>query len=303
VSTALLVNPASGRGRGGRLLDAARQAFAREAVTDVRLTTAAGDEAVQVQRALDDGVTTLAVLGGDGTWSKAAIAVHRAGAGDTMRLAFLQSGTGNDFVKNLAAPASDLAAMARLAARGGPERRVDLGAIDHGETRTHFLNCAGFGFDVQVLERTLRGGALSGPLVYVAAALTELFTFRGVRAAVHHVGDGVRERFLMVFMNGHHFGGAFHIAPGADVGDGALDAVGVANLSPLARAALFARVLRGTHLTHRQVHAARAPDFALTFDSPPAFEVDGELVHATSNHVRVRCVPAALRVLTGAAPG
>ncbi len=299
MSIALLVNPASGRGRGGRLLHAARRAFAAEGITDVRLTTAAGDEVAQVQRALDDGVTTLAVLGGDGTWSKSAIAVHRAGAGSTMRLAFLQSGTGNDFVKNLAAPARDLAAMARLTARGGTERLVDLGVIDHGETRTHFLNCAGFGFDVQVLERTTRGGRLSGPLVYVTAALTELFTFGGVRAAVPHADDGMRERFLMVFMNGHHFGGAFHIAPGADVSDGALDAIGVANLAPLARAALFTRVLLGTHLTHPDVHTARAARFTLAFESPPAFEVDGELVRATAPHVAVQCVPAALRVIAG----
>jgi diacylglycerol kinase (ATP) len=57
---------------------------------------------------------TIVVAGGDGTWSKAAVALARAGS--PARMAFVAAGTGNDFAKNLRAPARDIEAMA--AARG-----------------------------------------------------------------------------------------------------------------------------------------------------------------------------------------
>ena len=296
---ALICNPASGRGRGARLIPEARAAFAAVGITDVRITECAGDEARLIRAALDDGCDTIAVLGGDGTWGKCAAAL--AACGGAARLAFLRGGTGNDFAKNFPAPAGDFKAMAQLVAHGGTEWRVDMGRVESGRNSGQgdwFLNIAGFGFDVTVLERVERGGKLRGPLVYVYSALRELFAYRGFTVTSPHVG-GHATQLMLVIANGQHFGGVFHIAPGALVTDGRLDAIVVKNIGALARLPLFAAVVRGTHLSHPAVQVAKAGEFTMQFATPPSFEVDGELRTAASPEIRVVCVPGAVRVLGG----
>ena len=295
----LICNPAAGRGRGARLIPEARAAFASVGITDVRITECAGDESRLTRAAVDDGCDTIAVLGGDGTWGKCA--AELAASGSSARLAFLRGGTGNDFAKNFPAPAGDFKAMAELVAHGGMEWRVDMGRVDGGRSSDQgdwFLNIAGFGFDVTVMERVVRGDKLSGPLVYVASALRELFAYRGFTVTSPHVGSDATQ-LMLVIANGQHFGGAFHIAPTALVTDGQLDAIVVKNMGALARLPLFAAVVRGTHLSHPAVQVAKAGEFTLQFATAPSFEVDGELRTATSPELRIVCVPGAVRVLGG----
>lgn len=288
----LIANPAAGRGRGARLLPGVAAAFARHGITDVRLTVAPGDEARQVRGALDAGCDTIAVLGGDGTWSKTAAAV--AAAGGAARLAFVAAGTGNDFVKNLPEPSRDAEAMARLVAGNGAapaEWRIDMAAVN-GEL---FLNVVGFAFDVAVLARVERTRHASGSAVYAYAALRELLFYRGLEASLD---GGPRERHLLLaFANGAYFGGAFHVAPGARIDDGQLDAVVIPDIGRLARPGLLARAARGTHVAHPRVCVARAAAFTLAFDQPPLYEADGELRRASAPDVRVESRPGALRVL------
>ncbi len=287
--TCLIANPAAGRGRGARLLPRTARAFAGAGITDVRLTEAPGDEARQVRLALDAGCDTLAVLGGDGTWGKAAAELARLGA--PARLAFLAAGTGNDFVKNLATPAHDPDAMARLVAGGSSERRVDMAAVDD----ELFLNVAGFGFDVAVLLRAERTRWSGGAVSYLIAALRELPAYRGLPVAID---DGPSEPCLILaFANGAYVGGVFHIAPTARVNDGLLDAIAVADVGRAGRPGLLVRAARGTHLRHPRVTLRRNRSFRLRFREPPAYEADGELRHAAAREVRVDVRPGILRVV------
>ena len=296
-STVVLVNPASGRGAGARCLERLRALFAAHGITDIRTTNAPGDEARVVQEAVRDGAGTIAVAGGDGTWGKAAVALARLGS--PARMAFLANGTGNDFAKNLPAPAHDHAAMAALiagGATGGQEQRVDLGAVDD----QWFLNVAGFGFDVATLITSENTSWLRGNTVYIYAALKQLLFYRGFAVRADVFGDAApRLRMMLTVSNGLNFGGAFRIAPAARVDDGELDFVSIGDVHRLLRLPLFAGALRGAHLSHPKVHAVRAAAATLTFDAPPDFELDGELHHAASSTVAITTVPRVLRVLVG----
>jgi diacylglycerol kinase (ATP) len=286
----ILYNPASGRDNGARAIVPIRAAFARCGFTDVRGTTHAGDEARLVATAIADGVETIVVVGGDGTWSNCAVPLAKAGS--PARMALLAAGTGNDFAKNLGLDPRDPRALAeRLADGGVRERRVDLGRVDD----TWFLNVAGFGFDVAVLRASMKYRRLRGPAVYVATALQEIFGYPGLPIAVD--GGAPRPHLLAVFSNGKHFGGAFHIAPGARVDDGALDAILIADVPKLARLPLLARAIVGKHLASRHVTHRRTASMRLSFAEAPWFEVDGELRRAAGPTVEVAIVPAALRVV------
>lgn len=270
-------------------------AFARQGISDFRSTESPGDEARLVHQALDDGAETIVAVGGDGTWGKCAVALAKAGS--PARMAFVAAGTGNDFAKNLRAPARDLNAMAQLIASGGVERRVDLGRVDDA----WFANVAGLGFDVAVLHATKRVRLLRGPSVYVVAALRELFEFHGLEARIQGMlgvdPQPMRRRLMLVIANGKEFGGAFRIAPDARVDDGRLDAVLFADGVRAGRLPLLARTLMGTHMKHPAVSHTAAASFTITCRNRPWLELDGELHQAARETITVACVPGALRVL------
>lgn len=291
----VIVNPAAGRGRGARMMPEIRAAFAAVGVSDLETTGAAGDERALARRALDRGCATLVAVGGDGTWSNVAGAILDSGA--DCRLALLAAGTGNDFAKTVGAPAGDLAATARLAVEG-PDTQVDVGRVEG----RHFLNIAGFGFDIAVLEDCARITWMSGEALYLVSALRQLFGYRGIEIEVASPrGRRERARHLMLIVaNAKHFGGSFHIAPQAELADGRLDAVSILDGPPLSRLGLFVAATRGTHVANPRVVIEQAPRFTLRFPEPPAYETDGEYRRAASTELEITCVPRALRVVTAA---
>lgn len=291
---AVVLNPAAGRGRGGRSADAIRGAFHAVGVSDFRQTTARGDEARLVREAIQDGCDTIVACGGDGTWGNCANAILASGA--DCRLALIATGTGNDFAKTAGAPARDYALTAQLAV-DGPDVRVDVGRIED----FHFLNVSGFGFDIAVLEAVDHIRWLKGDALYFYAALRELFAYGGISIDVAQDGAparGARGHLMLIVANAKHFGGTFRIAPQASLTDGKLDAIGILDASPLDRIRLFAAVPKGAHIGRPGVVSEQSARFTLRFASPPAYETDGEYRRARSETLVVSSVPAALRVVT-----
>lgn len=292
----LIANPAAGGGRAQRLLPAVRRAFDGVGARETVLTTRPGDEARCVRRALDGGADTIAILGGDGTWSKATGALLDAGAGAACRAVLLAGGTGNDFVAALGGQSRAWVTLARLAAEG-PDRSVDTVRVDG----RHALNAAGFGFDVGVLESLLRAGgigrAVPGPLRYRLAALPQIFRYQAMEFDPGD-GQGRRPLLLAVLANGFRYGGGLPIAPGARPDDGMIDLVTVDDVPALRRLLLFHAVLGGRHLSLGAVRTVRQRSFTLHFAAPPRFQIDGELHDARGSELRVDCVPGALRLVT-----
>jgi diacylglycerol kinase (ATP) len=293
-SVRVIVNPMAGHGKGGTMLPAIREAFAGVGVTGIETTRAAGEECALAERALAEGATTLVAVGGDGTWSNVANTILASGA--DCRLALLAAGTGNDFAKTLGAPVGDLAATARLAVEGD-DVRVDVGRIEG----RHFLNIAGFGIDIAVLEDVEKNPWLKQGSGYLVSALRQLLAFPGIEVEVTSP-RGCRERakhMMLIVANAKHFGGSFHIAPRAELADGLLDAISILDASPLGRIGLFVATTKGTHVGHRRVVTEQAERFTLRFPAPPAYETDGEYRRASSAELEIACVPKALRMVVG----
>ena len=166
VAVRLLLNPASGRGRGARARSAL-EALCRRHAVELEETSAAEDLARRARRAAEEGIERLLVGGGDGTWHWAAQGL----AGGETALAPIPLGTGNDLARELGFPLEAESAFA--AALAGSRDRIDLGRIDLGPTDSrkaeerYFCGVAGVGFDAAVAQyaRT-RVKLLRGPLVY-----------------------------------------------------------------------------------------------------------------------------------------
>jgi diacylglycerol kinase (ATP) len=288
----VIVNPAAGRGRGARTLPAIRAAFAAVGVTEIRATEVREGERAVAARAIADGFTTLVAAGGDGTWGNVANGILASGA--DVRLALIAAGTGNDFAKTVGAPMNDIPLTAKLAA-DGPDTRVDVGKIED----QFFLNIAGFGFDIAVLEDIPKIPMLRGDAVYIVSALRQIIGYGGVEIDVSTSARarGKQRHLMLVIANAKNFGGAFKIAPDASLSDGKLDAIAIYDAPALKRLKLFAAAVKGTHVTMPAVNVEQAAKFTLRFAAPPAYETDGEYRQAKSATLDVTCLPGALRVV------
>jgi diacylglycerol kinase (ATP) len=256
------------------------------------LTTRAGDEARLTAEAIGTGHETIVAVGGDGTWSNVGNAILASGR--RVRLGLVPGGTGCDLAKSLGIPPNDVRGCAAIVAQGRV-RSIDVGRIEN----RHFLNIAGFGYDVAVLEDSWSVAYLEGNLLYLYCALRQLRSFPGFSVEVASDGGPAQPRklLMLVVANARVFGGGFQIAPGADLADGQLDVVAFGNMGFWARLGIMRRLLAGTHESSASVALTRARALELRFDQPPAYETDGEWNRAASSLVRVESVPAALDVL------
>jgi diacylglycerol kinase (ATP) len=292
LNACLIANPAAGRGRGARLLPRVREALGTAGIHDVRLTRAPGHERDLAAAAAGEGIETIVALGGDGTWGNVARGILESGR--DARLVPIAAGTGNDFPHALQLPAHDPAAMSRIAAGDGSVR-VDVGWAND----LAFLNVAGLGLETEVLRALREIRTLTGPLVYVAAALPLLRSYRGLNASIQNGSElpgPMHQWCAIVVSNGPRFGGGFRVAPGATVTDGKVDLIAVRDAQPLRRLQLFVRARLGTHIGQPEVTRSPVNNVTFRFDEPPLLDTDGELHQIGSTDLRVRVQAGAIRV-------
>lgn len=288
----VVFNPQSGRGRGGRLVEPVLEVLRRGGPVEHAVSERAGDEGRLAEQAIARGFERIVAVGGDGTWSNVGNAILRSGSDAALGL--IAAGTGCDLAKSLGIPASDLPAATRVI-REGVTRRIDVGRIED----RYFLNIAGFGYDIAVIEDSWHVHWLKGNLVYLYCALKQIVSFPGFPVEVGVDGTApVRQELLMLIVaNARIFGGGFKIAPTADLGDGRLDLVAFRNMGTFRRLGILIGLLRGTHQASARVSTSTAGTFRLGFDAPPRYETDGEWNQAQAAQLEVTTLPQALRVL------
>jgi diacylglycerol kinase (ATP) len=291
----VVFNPRSGKGRGAAFVSPVLQGLAAAKRLEHGLTRGPGDEARLAREAIGRGFRRIVAVGGDGTWSNVGNAI--LAAGEPVELGLVPGGTGCDLAKTIGVPPRDIHACCRIVL-DGHTRTIDVGRIED----RHFLNIAGFGYDVAVLEDSWSVGYLEGSALYLYCALRQLRSYRGFSVEASADGGPARrsDRLMTIVANARVFGGGFQVAPAADLEDGLLDEVSFENMAFGSRVSALVRLLRGTHLAHPRVSARRARRLVYRFMEPPAYETDGEWNQARTSEVVIEAVPKALRVLAPA---
>jgi diacylglycerol kinase (ATP) len=288
----VVFNPRSGKGRGAQFVGPVLQGLSGAGPVEHALTREPGDEARLASEAIARGFGRIVAVGGDGTWSNVGNAILTSGK--PVKLGLVPGGTGCDLAKTLGIPARDVQACCRIAL-AGRTRRIDVGRIED----KHFLNVAGFGYDVAVLEDSWNVAYLEGSLLYLYCALRQLHSYRGFELEAEADGRplGRREMLMVIVANARVFGGGFKVAPQADLEDGLLDAVAFTNMGFWSRVSALVRLLRGTHAAHPRVGSLAVKRLVYRFAAPPAYETDGEWNRARGSELVIEAVPRALDVL------
>jgi len=291
-----IINPAAGRGHGARLRPLVLAELARRfSGLEVAQTTRPGHATELARQAV--GADLVIAVGGDGTVREVVAGL----AGTTTRLAIIPTGSGNDFLKTIGIPADPFAAC-RIAAEGRP-RPVDavrIQAAGDGVERTLvYANAAGFGFDAKVVGEARRYKRLRGLPLYVAAVLRAVGEYQCPLVRISVNGQTWEQRILLIAAgNGRFYGGGMRIAPDAEPGDGMLDICVCDALDRLTIYRYLPRLIKGTHVTLKEVAMHRAAKLELDFLEPVMFQLDGDLQPDQGlRRFTLKVLPAALRVI------
>lgn len=305
----LVVNPASGHGRGRRLTPRIEQRFAD---AGVRLTTTLATSADHAASACEDAVTSgtdgLVVVGGDGMAHIGLNACARTG----VPLGVVPAGTGNDFAHGVGFFTPRTLAQVAVRRRppwlqatdvivAGRTRAIDLaevsGRLYRGELA--YVGCVvSTGFDERVNFRANNAPLDLGTLSYAAAVIAEVRRFKPLRYRL--VLDGVErelDAMLVAVANVGLFGGNIHIVPDYDLADGLLDVIIVHPVSWRVLAALFPRIASGQTFDHPALERLRVR--SVVVDGPDLYGMaDGEPLGRPP--LTCTAVPGALTLFTGA---
>ena len=294
----VVVNPASGGGRSGKMADAAL-ARLRAAGIDLEIaqTTAPGQGIQLARDAYARGHRHFLAVGGDGTSYEIVNGLFPEGqnAAEPPVLAFLPLGTGNSFLRDFSDRGQDHAEEAILAGR---ERACDVLRMTHKGGEIYYINLLSVGFAADVAATRMRRFKGLGELGYLLALFICLA--RLDRRAFPLRLDGqaepdARRCLFLTFNNSKFTGGKMMIAPRAQTDDGLIEFV---RWGPIGRLGLLRNLhtlYDGTHLNHPLAsrHAVRHIDFAL--DAAVDVMVDGEVL--TLHCERLDVLPGALRVV------
>ena len=287
----LLVNPAASGGRSREVATAARAELqlmgAEHRVIETRDLGHARDEAASAAAKGE----LVAACGGDGFIGTVAGAVSNTDGA----LAVVPGGRGNDFARVLGIPTEPRAA-ARLAVTGS-ERMLDVATCD-GKP---FVCIASFGFDSDANRIANETKVVKGNLVYLYAALKALWQWSSATFDV--TVDGERHRFSgysVAVGNSKAFGGGMYALPQAELDDGELDLLLVAQTSKLRYAVLLPTVFKGAHGKFDVVSFLRGRDIEVAADRPFTIYADGDPIADLPCTITVE--PRCLRVVVPSQP-
>jgi diacylglycerol kinase (ATP) len=187
----------------------------------------------------------------------------------------------------------------------GVPRGFEVGEARWQGGRGWFVNLIGVGIDVEVLRRRARFRRLKGLLQYLAAFGAALGSYSPVAVRVS-LWRGDRETLkveapvlLCAVTVGPSIGGGFLLSPNARPDDGLLDLFVVERLGIMRILRYLPGILRGSTAKRRGIWQAQGT--RLRIEAPEgkglAFELDGELIEASTPFLEVEVRPACLRIL------
>jgi YegS/Rv2252/BmrU family lipid kinase len=300
----LVVNPAAGGGRAGRLAPEAERALRAQGLTVRRVDTRDLEHARELAAEAAGRGETIVALSGDGMIRALADVVR--GLPEAV-LGVIPGGRGNDLARVLGIPDDREAAAAIIAE--GHTRAVDLGVVDGGEhvngngpggDGQAFVGIASAGFDSDANRIANEAPAWLGGLVYVYGALGALISWNPARFEIELDPPGERRVFTAFTVgacNSKTYGGGMRAAPDAMLDDGLLEVVVLESIGKLAfLTRILPKVFKGTHVREPCVSVFRAKEIALSADRAFTMYADGDPIGELP--LRVRALPGAITMLT-----
>ncbi len=249
------------------------------------------DGVAKARRAIEDGVDTLIVVGGDGMVNT----IGGALVGTDTALAVIPAGSGNGFARHFGIPLTPERAVKVL--KEGRREVIDVGIANE---RAFFVTCS-LAWDADIV-RGFEESPVRGILPYVFAGIYRFFTYEPQDFTLVLDGETLlaKEPLVLTVANLTQYGGGAKIAPDARPDDGHLELVMVPKSAAPKLLPELHRLFTGTISQVPMVTMRRFKRMEVHRSRPDPIQVDGELIDAPEQFtIEVR--PAALQVIVPAA--
>ena len=296
----LIVNPAAGGGKAGRLAPDVQLRLGELGLAVRRADTSDLEDARRLAlEAVRAGETAVA-LSGDGMVGAIADAL-RSEPGAV--LGVLPGGRGNDLARVLGIPRDALEACAVIAS--GKPRAVDLGEVlaTGPEPPRAYVGIASVGFDSDANRIANEAPSWLGGLVYVYGALRALASWKPARFQIELDPPGERHSFsgyTVGIANSKAYGGGMYAAPDAQLDDGLLEVVVKEHVGKLRFISELPKVFKGAHVRLASVRSFRAAEVEVSADRPFTMYADGDPIGTLP--LRLRAIRGAVLMLVPEQP-
>jgi YegS/Rv2252/BmrU family lipid kinase len=294
-----VLNPVSGGGRARRHREDIEAALRDHGVDHaLHVSEHAGHAIALAREGARAGYRRFIAVGGDGTLNELLNGVLGAGVAfsEPPVFALVPVGRGDDWARTFRIPRPAGEAAALIGRGRTVLQDIGVAAFEHAgpDSKRHFINVAGAGFDAYVVAQTQ--ALRLGPLTYLAGLLRGFMTFRAPQMKVTVASDTRQEPLFLAFAAiGRYCGGGMHVAPGASPDDGLFDVVTVGAVGKAELLMNLRRLFDGTLPEYHKVSVVRAASVRVESEPPAQVQADGELLGSTP--VSFSVLPRAVRVI------
>lgn len=190
-------------------------------------------------------------------------------------LGIIPAGTMNDICYNIGMPMDIRQVIESLSLIH--TEYVDVGLVND----QYFLNVCGGGLFMeisQITDRQLKN--VMGRVAYYITGIQKLPDFKRLKLRISTKQEVIEDEFyFFIVMNGRGAGGFHKLAPEAMMNDGKLDLIAI-KVCPLNELSMvFAKILRGNHLSYKNILHIQSDYFAIENmeeDYSVVIDMDGE---------------------------
>ena len=311
--TTVIVNPASGRGKGESAWEMFSDALKAKGVLPEILFSSQeeGKGLADLARRVTEkeGPMNLLVAGGDGSMQEVLSGIRDFSA---VCLGALPTGSSNDFLRALGQRNPATCVKAILEAKG-VHLRDGLWVTaftESGDKKEHLaLVSSGFGFDAATCamanESPLKGVLNRvglGDMIYVLVAVGIILRSPLYPMEVSvFTGEGelkekktFQKTLFGAVMNNTYEGGGYAMYPGAVGDDGIINGCVAADVSRLGYLSIIPKAAKAAHGNCKGVHLSEGTAFELCSQKPLYYHVDGE-VPGKALRLQVKVLPGLFR--------
>ncbi len=237
--------------------------------------------------AVQDGVDTIIVVGGDGMVNTiGSVLVNTSTA-----LAVIPAGSGNGFARHFDISLNPEKAAESLAK--GKRQKIDVGFVNGNP---FFITC-GLAWDADIVEG-FEKSPVRGILPYMLAGIYSYFTYepQDFVIEIDEVKIVVAKPLVLTIANMTTYGGGAMIAPDACPDDGKMELISVEKGEPVQLLTQIHRLFDGSIKEASIVETRKFKRLRIIRERPDPIQVDGELLQVEKDfHIEVK--PLSLQVI------
>lgn len=290
-----IVNPVSRSGKGLKLWQNKIEPKLKKhgAEYSVEFSRNRGDVTQIVERlssaAKNEDKCILVILGGDGTLNDAVQGIKDF---ESTTLAYIPTGSSNDFARDLKLPRSVNKNLRRIL-NAGQTVQMDIGLAETERGTRRFAVSCGIGFDGSVCQKSVHSILKKrlnkiglGKLTYLFIALNQLINAPKVDAKITFAdGTKIHAQNLIFFaaMVHKYEGGGFKFCPKADAFDGQLDFICAADKTLPGILTALPLAFFGLHHIFKGIDLYRFKAAEIKTSAPLWLHTDGEVSYKAQN--------------------